>query len=120
MLEIAPEIDPAAEDDVATDDDIFCAACGHAVTKGRWRISMNGDHEHTVFNPAGRVFCVLCFSDAPGTAAIGEPSGEFTWFKGFDWRIALCLGCDTHIGWRFEGERVFFGLIKTKLTTQKT
>lgn len=122
MLQIAPgakiETDVADEED----DAIYCAACGHLATRGRWRIAMNGDHRHTVFNPAGVVFRVVCFKEAPGVGAVGEPSGDFTWFRGYDWQVALCRGCNGHLGWQYAGEKepqVFFGLIQTKLASTK-
>lgn len=122
MLQIAPGA--KIETDVATEEDdaIYCAACGQLATRGRWRIAMNGDHQHTVFNPAGVVFRVVCFKEAPGVGAVGEPSGEFTWFRGYDWRLALCRGCNVHLGWQYTGEKepqVFFGLIAPKLTSTK-
>lgn len=108
---------------VSWDRDIeyFCVRCGAPVTRGRWEMSMNGGFEHVFFNPAGIVFRVLCFKEAPGATAVGAASGQFTWFKGYLWRIAACTGCDLHLGWRFEGAeapRVFFGLIKDSLTTR--
>lgn len=96
----------------------FCAQCGRLVTRAAWRLSMNGAHEHVVFNPAGIVFRVACFKEAPGAIAIGAASGEFTWFKGWDWRMAACAGCNAHLGWRYEGDpapQVFFGLIGAML-----
>lgn len=65
----------------------------------------NGAHGHVVFNPAGRLFRVACFHDAPGIQTVGEASGEFSWFKGY--------------AWRYDGAQippVFFGLIRTMLT----
>ena len=102
-----------------TDDAIYCAACGMLVTRGRWRIEQRAAHEHTVFNPAGVVFTILCFKDAPGTASQGTPSDEFTWFAGYRWSVAVCRGCSVHIGWRYDGADVFFGLIKPRLTDKK-
>ena len=96
----------------------YCARCGTYMTRGALGIRMGGEHEHVVFNPAGRVFRVVCFKDAPGAVAVGNASDEFTWFKGFSWRIALCKSCDTHVGWMYEGTgspAVFFGLIRTML-----
>lgn len=100
----------------------FCTRCRRLITEGPARLSMNGAHEHTVFNPAGIIFEILCFADAPGVAAVGEPSGEFTWFKHYVWRIVLCLGCEWHLGWRFSGAQtppVFYGLMANRLTRQE-
>ncbi len=110
--------------DVVTQDDdaIYCATCGHLVTRGRWRIHMNGEHQHTVFNPAGILFRLLCFKEAPGVTAIGDPTSDFTWFRGYDWQVGLCAGCEAHLGWQFAGDQeppVFFGLIKPRLSSDK-
>lgn len=103
------------------DIDYFCAHCGAPVTRGRWEMSINGGFEHVFFNPAGMVFRILCFKEAPGAVAVGAASGQFTWFRGYLWRICACRSCDQHLGWRYEGTgepRIFFGLIKDALTTQ--
>lgn len=105
--------------ELSSDDDIYCVQCGTLVTRGRWRLVVNQDHEHTVFNPLGKVFRIVCFKEAPGIKDYGDFSGEFTWFKGFEWILGLCRGCGGHLGWRFQGDptpQVFFGLIKPKLT----
>jgi hypothetical protein len=122
MLQIAPEGAGKTETEETTDDVINCAMCGHLVTRGRWRLDIDG-HEHVFFNPAGRVFRVLCFREAPGAADQGDPTGEFTWFKGYKWNFAHCRGCNAHLGWRFTGTvapPVFFGLIKGKLAGPRT
>ncbi|OAN43967.1 hypothetical protein A6A04_08780 [Paramagnetospirillum marisnigri] len=105
------------------DIEYYCARCGALVTRGRWEMSLNGGHEHVFFNPAGLVFRVLCFRDAPGATAVGAASGVFTWFRGYLWRLCACRGCEAHLGWRYEGSaepRIFFGLIKDALTTART
>ena len=99
----------------------FCVRCGALITRGHWELSLNGGFEHVFFNPAGLVFRVLCFKEAPGAEARGAASGQFTWFRGYLWRLAMCQSCDLHLGWRYEGAeapRIFFGLIKDALTTQ--
>lgn len=113
MLQIAP--DNELEQEVSGQDEIVCANCDHPITQAIWRISKNQDHEHTVFNPAGQVFRIVCFKEAPGVAVRGTPSTEFTWFKGYAWQVGQCAGCDIHIGWRFSGADIFFGLIKDRL-----
>lgn len=98
---------------------LHCALCGARITNADQAFAANGAHEHVVFNPAGAVFRVGCFRDAPGVQAMGEPSAEFTWFRGYAWRIALCRACGIHLGWRYEGADsppLFFGLIRTMLT----
>lgn len=118
-----PRDAPSAKVDAGSwdkDIDYYCARCGALVTHGRWEMSLNGGHEHVFFNPAGLVFRVLCFRDAPGAGAQGIASGAFSWFRGYLWRLAMCRACDAHLGWRYEGSaepRVFFGLIKQALTT---
>jgi len=113
----APEL--RTDVDTENDDEIFCAACGQSMTRHRWGVSRRDAHEHTVFNPAGQLFTILCFAAAPGAALFGEPSSDFTWFPGYRWTVSLCRGCGIHIGWRFEGQDIFFGLIKSHLTTRK-
>lgn len=96
----------------------YCARCGTLMTRGSLGIRMNGDHEHVVFNPAGMMFRVACFKDAPGAVAVGNVSDQFSWFRGFTWRIALCKTCDAQMGWMYEGAgapAVFFGLIRAML-----
>ena len=119
MLRDAPE---TVEDDETVDDEadeIYCVGCGHLVTRGRWRIAMDGNHEHTFFNPAGIVFRVLCFKEAPGALPVGSVTAEFSWFDGHTWRIAICGGCGDHLGWMFEGAGAFFGLVKPRLTMRR-
>ena len=98
----------------------FCLPCGHLVTLGRWRMQKDGEHEHECLNPAGILFRILTFSEAPGVRALGSPTAEFTWFPGYSWQVSLCGNCREQLGWQFIGPvppRVFFGLIRDKLTT---
>ena len=125
MLQIAPDAEIEQETEASLGNEIFCVACGHVVTSTKWQANRGDNHEHVFFNPAGMVFRVVCFSEAPGVASHGMPSDEFTWFKGYDWQAVTCLGCNDHLGWQFTGtasggaDDVFFGLIKPKLTIQK-
>lgn len=100
---------------------LYCKSCSHVITAQDWKIEINGDVDHTVFNPAGIVFQISCFRDAPGCWATGQPSSDFSWFKNYKWRIALCEGCGQQMGWLFTGIGIvpaFFGLIGNKLTDQ--
>jgi len=98
---------------------LVCRDCGNRVTRENWRIAVSGQHVHVFFNPHGLVFEIGCFDQAPGAAAMGPPSTEFTWFAGSAWRVAVCRACLNHLGWRFEGEcGAFFGLILSCLAPE--
>lgn len=95
---------------------LICRACGTPVTETGQRIEVSGKHSHTFFNPGGHVFELGCFRTAPGCAAVSESSTEFAWFAGYAWRVGVCTGCLTHIGWRFQsGDDSFYGLILKSL-----
>lgn len=98
------------------DDELRCAACGHAIAKKRDAIEMSGAHQHTFVNPSGVVFEVACFREAAGCAEVGDEDATFTWFPGWTWQIAVCGSCRAHLGWRFRlAPDAFWGLIRTKL-----
>jgi len=96
---------------------LICAECSGAVTAPEARIQVKGGHEHAFFNPHGVIFRIGCFAEAPGCAAIGEASSEFSWFPGYLWRVVYCRRCQTHLGWSFFGAEAtaFFGLILNRL-----
>ena len=103
----------------ASDDDkfILCRQCGQVITHADERIEMAGSHRHTFANPHGIVYEIGCFRSAQGCGYAGPPTDEFSWFKGFYWRIAVCRGCLTHLGWLFtsSGNAAFNGLILDRL-----
>lgn len=116
------ESEPVADDNGEDLDPsgLFCRTCGVRITGEAQRITVNGSHTHTFFNPSGRVFELGCFSQAPGCMVSDESSMQFTWFAGFAWRPAICSGCAVHLGWRFEkGDTVFFSLILPSLTDRR-
>jgi len=97
---------------------LFCATCRHPVTHQDERIIVQGGHEHRFTNPQGISYYIGCFREAAGCAAAGEATAEFTWFKGYAWRIASCAHCHVHLGWRFQAEGEYFhGLIVNRLTS---
>jgi hypothetical protein len=111
-----PEIDTILDED----DTLFCAACGAPVTRERHAVARRGDHEHTVFNPSGRLFVIRCFSEANGVRRVGAATDAFTWFPNHPWRLGLCAGCAVHLGWFYEGpDGVFHGLIKPAITRSR-
>ncbi len=93
--------DRTMADDSHQDRHIICRRCGYRITQGSKRITVQGAHQHHFANPHGLVFCIGCFSTAPGCAYAGSFSNEFTWFKGYSWRLAVCGACLVHLGWLF-------------------
>ena len=95
----------------------LCALCAHPITNARDETRRKGLHLHCYMNPAGFVYRIACFGAAPGTAQIGEPTDQHSWFPGFTWRICLCGNCREHLGWSFAAEDGdgFFGLIVDRL-----
>lgn len=91
---------------------IRCAGCEHELTDADARVSPDGAHRHVKVNPHGNVYHIACFSPVPGVIPIGKPSGEFSWFSGYRWQIAVCGGCQQHLGWRFVGDDGFVALIE--------
>lgn len=93
----------------------MCAACGARISDTTARIEVSGQHQHTLFNPAGLVFKVACFATAPGCRGVGPFVQEFTWFPGHYWQVAVCATCIEHLGWHFEGDSSFVGLIEDRI-----
>jgi len=119
MLQIAQEFEHEIQLAEKTDDALYCRACGHLVTRRRWLLDRGGI-EHRLTNPLGVTFTVICFIAAPGAARFGTPTREHSWFEGYEWCFALCRGCEAHLGWSYHGTTEFFGLIKDRLSAQKT
>lgn len=94
---------------------LLCAECGHMITRPEEAVAVNGAHEHVFTNPVGLRFHIGCFRTAPGCSDVGELTLEHTWFPGHRWCIALCAQCRAHLGWRFEGETAFYGLVLVRL-----
>lgn len=98
---------------------LLCAQCRALIAEEPRNIEVGGAHTHTFTNPAGIVFHIACFANAPGVATVGGENSAYSWFPGFVWRIALCARCGEHLGWRFRSELTasyFFGLISNKLS----
>jgi len=96
---------------------IICTQCRGLITFREAAREVAGKNEHTFSNPYGILFHVSCFQMAPGCLATGKTSGDFSWFPGHRWQVAICRGCQVHNGWRFvSGEGQFFALITDKIT----
>lgn len=110
---------PAPDDAAGTQADRYlrCRNCGNAIARNSDRIRMQGMHEHRCTNPHGIGFRIGCFRAAPGVKETGAETLEYTWFPGYCWRVALCGGCNTHLGWGFRGQENdrFCGLILDRL-----
>lgn len=97
---------------------LCCKACNLPVTEERARISVAGASLHCRRNPVGVEYEFGCFDTAPGCRDLGEATLEHTWFAGYRWRISVCAGCHTHLGWHFDGGgHAFYGLIAERLRT---
>jgi hypothetical protein len=96
--------------------EIVCARCGQRITDAGERTERSGLHVHSQINPHGFIWEFGCWRSAPGCAATGEPTSEFSWFAGYRWQIGSCRGCDLHLGWLFAGDSDrFWGLIVDRL-----
>lgn len=99
---------------------ILCRQCHSIITSPTERMAVQGSHQHNFANPHGIVFEIGCFRNVKGCGHAGSFSAEFSWFKGFSWRIAVCIMCLTHLGWFFASpdSDSFHGLILDRLVTQ--
>jgi hypothetical protein len=104
--------------ELAPDDEgwLRCRACELAIARAQARIEAGGRHVHTFVNPGGLEYTIACFAEAPGCTGAGEEETFWTWFPGHAWRVALCGGCATQLGWSFHGRAAtFWGLIVDRL-----
>jgi len=97
---------------------ILCAEYSQSLTDDSERIEVNGAHKHTFVNPAGIMFQIGCFANVSGVNVSGEATEQWSWFKGYIWKIMCCDRCGSHLGWVYlsEGEISFFGLILSRLS----
>ncbi|MEE4240554.1 MAG: cereblon family protein [Desulfopila sp.] len=110
------DIADRAEENEEAERGLLCGFCSHLITYPKYSIAINGEHHHTFFNPAGIVYEIGCFSSAEGCSLHGPPTGDFTWFAGYVWRLALCASCFAHLGWSFGSDGgMFYGLIRKNL-----
>lgn len=115
-------LDPGILEDTRASDSksadrgrVICANCRELVTSTKEEIQKQGRHIHYCTNPHGYSFRFACYQDAPGCIGHGPASTEDSWFTAHSWRIALCASCAEHLGWLFEGETRFYGLILDRL-----
>ncbi len=98
-------------------EQIICKFCGHHITLSQDKIYINGQHQHVFMNPVGVVYEIVCFSSANGCVQKGSPTINYSWFRGYSWRFALCSGCFNHLGWFYQSVHdSFYGLIYNHLS----
>jgi len=105
------------EKEDSSEEFILCRQCLQIITSKAERIEVEGSHYHTFANPHGIIYDIGCFRSADGCGYVGSYSYEFVWFKGFNWRIAVCKLCLTHLGWLFasQSNESFYGLILNRI-----
>jgi len=98
-------------------DPLLCRRCGQQITSDTQRISVDSAHEHTFANPEGILFHIGCFGHVQSCQFSGEPTAQWSWFKGYQWRVTYCAECNLHLGWRFSsGDHIFHGLVLQNLS----
>ena len=99
---------------------LVCKTCGTTISTTD-ALMPRGEWPLVFANPHGLVFELVLLRAAQQLMLIGPSTIEHTWFSGYAWRVALCGGCGTHLGWRYEAvepERspaLFFGLQQSQL-----
>lgn len=95
----------------------LCLQCSLAVSTSDRIIEIDGRRRHRFVNPMGIPFDFMTFMSCPGAAPVGPPTAEHTWFPGYAWRLALCHGCGSHLGWHYsrevptQGPSEFWGIL---------
>ena len=92
-----------------------CAICRHVITNSANATVKQGNHFHDRVNPDGRRFMIACFGDAPGCYTSGTATLAHSWFSGYPWTFAHCANCSCQVGWHYQGEDEFFGLMLEQL-----
>lgn len=109
------------EQDSDVGEYLLCRNCLQIISNPSERIEMHGSHKHTFANPQGIIYEIGCFKNANGCSYAGVPTDEYTWFRGFRWKVALCRNCLAHLGWLFisTSNATFNGLILNRLVESK-
>lgn len=110
--QLEPEVKTKSE---LQPDDWLCIICNKKITTDKDRFEFNDQSEFQFINPGGYFFDIITFCAADGCQERGEPTMEFTWFPGHSWAFAFCRRCASHLGWKYQGEFSFYGLIKSRL-----
>ena len=81
---------------------LVCRNCGKQLGDQANIFSMSKEGPQGAFvNPSGHLHETLTLFKAKNLRLVGRPSSEYSWFPGYAWTITECLGCWSHIGWKF-------------------
>ena len=81
---------------------LVCKRCSKQLGDQRNIFSMSKEGPQGAFvNPGGHVHETLTLYKTKNLRLVGQPSTEYSWFPGYAWTITECLGCWSHIGWKF-------------------
>ena len=81
---------------------LACRNCGKQLGDQANIFSMSKEGPQGTFvNPSGHLHETLTLFKARNLRLVGRPSSEYSWFPGYAWTITECLGCWSHIGWKF-------------------
>jgi len=81
---------------------LVCRNCSKQLGEQANMFSMSKEGPQGAFvNPSGHLHETLTLFKAKNLRLVGRPSTEYSWFPGYAWTITECLGCWSHIGWKF-------------------
>jgi hypothetical protein len=104
--------------DAATD--WLCVWCHNRVANEKDRFHYGAQDQFTFSNPDGIRFEIITFLQTLGCRQTGQPTLDHTWFTDHAWSFCLCAQCGQHLGWYYDGEHTFVGLIKTRIVRALT
>ncbi|XP_052752757.1 protein cereblon isoform X2 [Galleria mellonella] len=82
---------------------LCCSSCMGEIARREHIFAMSSEGVHSNYtNLGGYMHDIVTVSTAINTELNGAPSAEYSWFPGYTWTIALCVGCMAHVGWRFD------------------
>ncbi|XP_059050217.1 protein cereblon [Achroia grisella] len=85
---------------------LCCSSCMGEIARRENIFAMSSEGVHSNYtNLGGYMHDIVTVSAATNTELSGSPSAEYSWFPGYTWTVALCLGCMAHVGWRFDAQK---------------
>lgn len=117
-------------------DALCCSGCGAELARCSDVFSMSAAGPQSIYvNSTGYLHEMLTVRRATHIHCVTAPTTHFSWFDGFAWQAAQCVGCGKHAGWRFvadtgtsstgsgdgtavRGVASFWGLVRTTLRSR--